>query len=403
MTFELTVDQASQTLTGFAYSPATVTFGGTAPTLTAPSGAQGTLSYASSDTSVCSVDEDTGVLGIEGAGSCTITAAAAATDDGNYQATSVTFELTVDQASQTLTGFAYSPATVTFGGTAPTLTAPSGAQGTLSYASSDTSVCSVDEDTGVLGIEGAGSCTITAAAAATDDGNYQATSVTFALTVNSAPTAADKTVTINEDTAHPFEAADFGFQDADGNALDHVTIVSLQTQRRLKLGDMVVTTNQPVSKADLDDGKLIYTPPENANGNNVASFDFTVNDGTADSEDKYTVTIDVTAMNDPPTASDKMVTIGEDKDYVFAARDFGFSDVDARARLHHVTIVSLPEDSDGTDRGTLTFGETNVPADYEVQMRDINKLIYTPLTNENGSPYASFDFTVNDGMCRQRG
>ena len=108
---------------------------------------------------MCSVDEDTGVLGIEGAGSCTITAAAAATDDGNYQATSVTFELTVDQASQTLTGFAYSPATVTFGGTAPTLTAPSGAQGTLSYASSDT-----------------------AAAAATDDGNYQATSVTFELT-----------------------------------------------------------------------------------------------------------------------------------------------------------------------------------------------------------------------------
>ena len=184
VSFNLTVDQASQTLTGFAYSPATVTFGGTAPTLTAPSGAQGTLSYASSDTSVCSVDEDTGVLGIEGAGSCTITAAAAATDDGNYQATSVTFELTVDQASQTLTGFAYSPATVTFGGTAPTLTAPSGAQGTLSYASSDTSVCSVDEDTGVLGIEGAGSCTITAAAAATDD--YTSGVVSFNLTVDQA-------------------------------------------------------------------------------------------------------------------------------------------------------------------------------------------------------------------------
>jgi hypothetical protein len=40
------------------------------------------------------------------------------------------------------------------------------------------------------------------------------------------------------------------------------------------------------------------------------------------------MTIDVTAVNDLPTASDKTVTATEDTAFVFALADFGFSDVE---------------------------------------------------------------------------
>ena len=40
------------------------------------------------------------------------------------------------------------------------------------------------------------------------------------------------------------------------------------------------------------------------------------------------MTIDVTAVNDLPTAADKTVTATEDTAFVFALADFGFSDVE---------------------------------------------------------------------------
>ena len=63
-----TVDKGDQTLTGFAYSPDTVTFGNTAPTVTAPSGAQTTLAYTATPSTVCTVDSGTGALTLAGVG-----------------------------------------------------------------------------------------------------------------------------------------------------------------------------------------------------------------------------------------------------------------------------------------------------------------------------------------------
>ena len=51
-----TVDKGDQTLTGFAYSTDTVTFGDTAPSLIAPSGAHTTLAYSATPSTVCTVD-----------------------------------------------------------------------------------------------------------------------------------------------------------------------------------------------------------------------------------------------------------------------------------------------------------------------------------------------------------
>ena len=92
------VDRGSQTLTGFIYSATTATVGQTAPTVTAPGGAVAgsTLSYSTSDATICTVDAGTGVLTAVGAGTCTITVTASAT--ANHNAATADFDIQVSEA-----------------------------------------------------------------------------------------------------------------------------------------------------------------------------------------------------------------------------------------------------------------------------------------------------------------
>ena len=205
VTFQLTVARADQTLTGFAYSDDAITFGDPAPTVTAPSGAVTEVTYSAAPETVCSVDSSSGALTITGAGTCTITATAERTE--SYNEASVTFQLTVAKADQTLEGFAYSASQVNFG-TTPTLTAPSGAKTTVTYAASPETVCSVDSSSGALTITDVGTCTITASALA--DANYNtAEDVTFVLLVQPAgmlvlnvdAVAGDNTIILSEKAA----------------------------------------------------------------------------------------------------------------------------------------------------------------------------------------------------------
>ena len=106
---------------------------------------------------------------------------------GNTQEVTITFPA-VARGSQILTGFAYSPVVVTFGGAAPVLIEPTGAQGDLSYASDTPSVCTVKGLTGELTIVGAGVCTVTATSAATD--NYEEGTAQASVTVNPVGTLA---------------------------------------------------------------------------------------------------------------------------------------------------------------------------------------------------------------------
>ena len=128
--------------------------------------------------------------------------------------------------------------------------------------------------------------------------------------VNTLPTAANGTVTTNEDTDYTFSAAEFSYADDDGDALSSVKITGLPTAGTLKLDGTPIASGalpKAVAAADLAAGKLTYTPPANANGPGYASFTFRVNDGTADSA-QYTITINVTPVNDAPTASARTVT-----------------------------------------------------------------------------------------------
>ena len=137
-----------------------------------------------------------------------------------------------------------------------------------------------------------------------DIGNAETLTSAATATViapNTAPTAADNTVTTAQDTAYTFTATDFGFTDADtGAALASVKIVTVPTPGTLALDGTAVLVDAVVTKADIDDGDLTFTPVAGASGDNYASFTFKVNDGTDDSAGAYTMTIDVA---EPPVVN----------------------------------------------------------------------------------------------------
>jgi hypothetical protein len=213
--------------------------------------------------------------------------------------------------------------------------------------------------------------------------------ITFDVTATQdAPTAADKTITIDEDTSHAFAAADFGFGDVDGDSLTKIQITTLESAGTLKLSGADVTVGQEILVADI--GNLVFTPAQDANGTSYDSFDFKVHDGTEYSATANTITFDVTAVNDAPTAADQTVTIDEDTSHTFTAADFGFSDVDGDS-LTKIQITTLES------AGTLKLSGADVTAGQEILVGDLGNLVFTPVPDANGIVYDSFQFRVHDG------
>ncbi|MGD1716729.1 tandem-95 repeat protein, partial [Dapis sp. BLCC M172] len=205
--------------------------------------------------------------------------------------------------------------------------------------------------------------------------------------VNDAPTAADNTITIEEDNSHTFTETDFSFDDIDGDTLASITITTLPTAGTLQLNEIDVTANQIITAEDIPN--LVFTPEADGNGTNYANFNFTVNDGTEESQTANTITIDVTPVNDAPVAADNTITIEEDSSHRFAETDFSFDDIDGDT-LASITITTLPT------TGTLQLNETDVTANQIITAEDIPNLVFTPEADGNGTN-TNFNFTVNDG------
>ncbi|MCP5013602.1 MAG: hypothetical protein GY942_26845, partial [Aestuariibacter sp.] len=85
------------------------------------------------------------------------------------------------------------------------------------------------------------------------------------------------------------------------DTLASIKVTTLETAGSLQLSGVDVTLNQVISKANIDAGNLKFVPVANANGSSYDSFAFSVNDGTTDSASSYTLTVDVTAVNDAPS------------------------------------------------------------------------------------------------------
>ena len=205
----LTVDLTAPTAPDYS-APASLKVGEAISPLS-PSGGSGIDEYSAPDLpSGLSLDTNSGVIsGTPDTAAANPADATVTVSDlaGNSATTTITFPA-VDKGDQALSGFQYSASSVTFGSTTiPSVTAPTGVRTTLSYSATPAEVCGVNPSSGALTLVGAGTCEITATAAASVGYNEATASFTVtvqaagALVLNLSVIAGDNTVNIAEKAA----------------------------------------------------------------------------------------------------------------------------------------------------------------------------------------------------------
>ena len=279
---------------------------GEAITSMSPSGGVDIDEYSATDLpSGLTINTGTGVIGgtPEAADVATATATVTVRDAAGNTATATIIFPAVDKGDQALVGFQYSASSVSFGSTAPTVTAPTGAQTTLGYSAEPSTVCSVDDTSGALTLDGVGTCTITATAEASD--NYNEASVTFDVTVqatgllvlNVDDIAGDDTINI-EEKASGFDIS--GNTGSEGGVSVTVTVGG---------------TELTATSADADPATWTVNVPVDATYITGTSVDVTVSASkagyTSPSDVTGTLTVDLTAPTAPTYSAPVSLKVGE--------------------------------------------------------------------------------------------
>ncbi|MEJ6024386.1 Ig-like domain-containing protein, partial [Ramlibacter sp. PS4R-6] len=163
---------------------------------------------------------------------------------------------------------------------------------------------------------------------------------------NDAPTSAADSVTFDEDTAQTLDASHFGsFADVDtGDSLKSVRIVTLPANGVLALNGTPVSAGDLVTAADLAANLLVYTPA--ANDNTDESLTFKVLDQSDAESATYTLTLDLTPVDDLPTGNVTISGTGLAGNTLTATNTL--ADVDG------IGVISYQWNSDGTPIGGAT-------------------------------------------------
>nr|WP_321270806.1 Ig-like domain-containing protein [uncultured Tolumonas sp.] len=242
-----------------------------------------------------------------------------------------------------------------------------------------------------------------------DGSAYSTDSYTLTVNVtpvNDPPVSTDDSVTTAEDVTIPLHMSDFGaYSDAtDGSeatAFAGVKITSLENNGSLQYFNGTtwtdVTLNQEISAADLAANNLRFVPDSNEFGDNYTTVGYQVYDGSAYSTDSYTLTVNVTPVNDPPVSTDDSVTTDQNVPVMLSINDFGnYSDIEGDD-FSAVQITNLG--SNGSLQILVGTVWTNVSLNQIISVSDINlgHLRFVPDVNESGSNYTSIGFKVSDG------
>ncbi|MCP4001598.1 MAG: hypothetical protein GY727_11870, partial [Gammaproteobacteria bacterium] len=202
------------------------------------------------------------------------------TDTGYEQITIDSTTITLDDAeSGSTTDFSYS---VSVSGTTATVTLSGGTASTAAVVSDINNATYINNSQAPTDANRVVTITEVVDSGGTansgdNTGTPVATSTINVDPVNDAPTAANNTVTTNEDTTYTFTASDFSFSDVDGDTMASIKITTLETVGALQLSGVDVTLNQVITKANIDAGNLKFVPVANANGSSYDSFAFSVN------------------------------------------------------------------------------------------------------------------------------
>lgn len=138
-------------------------------------------SYSSSDTDVATVATD-GTVTIKGAGSTTITVKVANGAKNSYSPNTASYTLTVSKKAGSIS-YTTTEISKSVGDAAFTNELTQVGDGTVSYASDNTAVATVNATTGKVTIVGAGTANITATVADSDTYTYATTTASYTLTV----------------------------------------------------------------------------------------------------------------------------------------------------------------------------------------------------------------------------
>jgi hypothetical protein len=232
--------------------------------------------------------------------------------------------------------------------------------------------------------------------------------------VNDAPVGTNNTVTTNEDTAYTFGVVDFGFTDPNdipANTLAAVRIGSLPGTGSLTLSGVAVTSGQTISLANISAGNLQFTPLADANGAGYAAFTFQVQDdgGTASGgvdtdATPNTMTINVTAVNDAPSATNLSAAESYTEDTPLNLTNIVVSDVDsanvtAILTVSNVAAGSLTTATSGAVTSTYNAGTGVWTASGA--LADVNTLLagvsFTPALDFNSN--FTIATSVSDGVA----
>jgi VCBS repeat-containing protein len=200
-------------------------------------------------------------------------------------------------------------------------------------------------DGSLLNYEAATSHSVTVRVTDAGGLTYDETFTINLTNVNEAPTGADATVTINEDSSHILATANFGLSDVDaGDSLSAVRIDTVPGAGSLTLSGVAVTAGQVITAADITAGNLVFTPVADANGTGYTSFTFSVRDSNnAYDAAPNTLTIDVTAVNDASTITS------------LSGDSLAYSEGDGAVVIEQGSNALVADvDSSNLDTGTLT-------------------------------------------------
>ena len=189
---------------------------------------------------------------------------------------------------------------------------------------------------------------------------------------NTAPTAVDDAITIDEDTPHVFPATGAGSltaNDTDAETPTQLTVISVDNATN---GTAILNL----------DGSVTFTPAANASG--AGGFSYTVSDGALTDDGAVIVTIN--AVNDAPVGvADPSPTPGS---FYNATEDV--------ALVVPVGTGVLVNDTDVDNaHATLTAHIHSLPAHGTVTLNLDGSFTYTPATNYSGPD--GFFYKANDG------
>ena len=242
------------------------------------------------------------------------------------------------------------------------------------------------------------------------DGNGGTDTATITVTVtgvNDVPTSTGGTITTNEDENYTLTVNDFNFSDPDDSgSLNKVKITTLETNGNLEYYNgtawVAVTENQEITASDITNGYLRFRPDANENGSSYTTFGYQVSDGTVYSS-STTMTVNVTAVNDAPVATDDESSVDEDSNVRVRANedDLLNDDSDTESDSLTVTLIkplngsntSISSGSSSTITGT--YGQLTVNSNGSYNYKANQDAADTLDTGESAEE--QFVYTVSDG------